>query len=130
MDVKEPIITEEIDTEEDLILYQDTTFKKNVTCRNIISKGERWNIDAGDITARNINTENITARDINAWNIDALNITAGDIDAGDIDAWDIDAENINARVIICNKRIKKSSENKTIARVFVEKINEKQKKEW
>ena len=70
MIIDKEIIEEEINTDEDLIIAVDkVTFKKDVKCKNIISKDYKRNIDA---------------RDINAWNINAGNIDAGDIDARNI----------------------------------------------
>ena len=68
--------------------------------------------------------------DIDARNIDARNIKAWDIDARDIDAGDIDARNIKAGDIICEKRIKKDPQNKTIARIFITERSKLKRKEW
>ena len=91
----------------DLVLKKNTTFNTSIKVEgNIRCEGERFNLKvAGDINARDIVARNIFAGNINAGNINAWNIVAGDIVAGDI---------------ICDKRIKKSSEAKTICRVFVQ----------
>ena len=59
------------------------------------------------------------------WDIDARDIDAGDIDAGNIKAWDIKAGDI-----ICEKRIKKDPQNKTIARIFITERYKLKRKEW
>ena len=94
MKIEKAVIEEEIDTEEDIILIQDTTFKNKIKCHAIMSENGLWNIDAVNIDAKDIN-----AKDIDAVNIDAVNIDAKDIDAGNIDAVNIDARNIDARDI-------------------------------
>ena len=104
LQIKQSVVEEKIDTDEDIELYQNTTFREDIKCRNIISVGEKWNIDA---------------RNINAWDIDARNINAGNINAGDIDAWDINAWDIDARNIICETRKLKSEDAKTICRIYI-----------
>ena len=94
-----------IETEDDVVLTGAVMIHGNLKCKNISCEGERWNIDAWDI---------------NAWNINARNIDAGDIDARDINAWNI----------ICEKRIKKSENNKTTARLFVQNKSMLKRKEW
>jgi hypothetical protein len=107
--ITESIVKEKIDTDKDIWIYQDTKFEQSVRCKNIISIGEYWDINArdinaGDIYAWDINARDINARDINAWDINARDINAGDIyawdiNAGDINAGDINAGDINARDI-------------------------------
>jgi hypothetical protein len=124
--------------EGDLIITEDTTFKESIIVTGNIKGRYNLNvigdIDAGDINACNINARNINAWDINAWDINACNINACDIDAwdinaSDIDAWDINASDINARDIICEKRIRKSDDVKTISRVFILNKSSLEKKE-
>lgn len=119
MDIKKSIIKEDINAKENLVLFQNTKFIGNIKCKNIICKNGCWSIDAWDIDAK----------DINVWNIRAWNVNANNILATTIDTGIINAHNINARVILCEKRIKKNNENKTIAKVFVDKIGEKEQKE-
>ena len=78
----------------DLILKENTVFEESIKVE-------------GDILGRyNLTVKgDINAMDINAWNINAM-----DINAMDINAWDI----------ICEKRIKKSKDAKTICRVFIQ----------
>ena len=87
---------------DDLVLEKNMTFKESIIVEgNIIGKdGNRYNLTV----MGNINAENINARDIDAW---------------DINAWDI----------ICQKRIKKSKDVKTICRVFVQGRFDIKKKE-
>jgi len=127
----------------DLILTEDTTFNESIKVNgnikgyfNLIVKGDIYarDINAGDITAKDIDAGDITAWDINAgditaWDINAGDITAWDINAGDITAKDIDAGDIDARDIICEKRIKKIKENKTICRVYVKNRSKFKRKE-
>jgi len=136
-----------------LILEKDTVFdesievKTSITCKGdkrfslkVIGNINAGNIDAEDIDAEDIDAEDIDAWDIDAWDINAGNINAGNIDAGNIDAegidawdinaWDINAGNIDARDIICEKRLKKEIENKTIARIFIQDKSQLEKKEW
>ena len=87
----------------DLILTEDTTFNESIKVNGNI-KGYFNLIVKGDIYARDINAGDITAKDI---------------DAGDIDARDI----------ICEKRIKKIKENKTICRVYVKNRSKFKRKE-
>ena len=100
----------------DLILKEhfkhdgDLRVEGNIRCENGL-----WDIDARDINARDIDAWNIDAGDIKAWDIKAWNIDAGDIDAGDI---------------ICEKRIKKDPQNKTIARIFITERSKLKRKEW
>jgi hypothetical protein len=95
----------------DLILTKDTVINHSITVKNIICKNGRWNLKVNG---------NIDAWDINARDIDAMNITARNINALDIDARDI----------ICEKRIKKTKESKTIARIFVQNRSRLNRKEW
>ena len=120
MKIQKAVVEESIEIQEDLEIYQPTTFVQTIKCRNIISVGGKWNIDAWDINAGNIDAWDINAGNIDAGNINAWNINAGNIDAGNINAWDIDAGNINAWDIICEKRTKKSEKVKTIARIFIQ----------
>jgi len=122
--IDKPIWEEEINTDEDIELYQNTTFKKSIKCKNIISKNERWDINAWDINAEDINARNINAGNINAWDIDAGDINARNIDARDIDAWNINAGNID-----CEKRIKKSKTAKTFSRIFIQNKSKLERKE-
>ena len=46
----------------------------------------------------------------------------------DINAWDIDARDIYARDIICEKRIKKYKDVKTMARIFIENKSKLERK--
>ena len=64
MKIKKAVVKKEINTDEDIEIYQNTKFEKNVRCRKVISVGESW-----DINARNIDAWNIDAWNINAWNI-------------------------------------------------------------
>jgi len=87
---------------------------------------EDLKIEGNLIVKGNIFGKNRIKYDINARNIDAW-----DINAGDINARNINARNINAWDIICEKRIKKERNNKTICRIFIQdkskiKIGEKQ----
>ena len=99
MKINKSMVEEEIDIDEDIIIRQSTTFKKNINCKNIICVNGLW-----DIIARDIIAEDIIARDIIA-------------------------EDIIARDIILEKRIKKDKDNKTIARVFIENKDKLEKKE-
>ena len=99
--------------EGDLILKEDTTFDESIEVHGDIKSYYDLKV-LGNIDARDIN-----ARDINAWDINARNINAGNIDARNIDVMDI----------ICEKRIKKSTNSKTISRVFVQGRLELEKKE-
>jgi len=127
----------------DLILTENTEFKESIKVNgNIKGKDNQrfdlkvnGNIDAGDINAMDINAWNINAmdidaRNIDAWDINARNIDAWDIDARNIDAVDIDAVDINAWNIVCDKRIKKSENSKTRARIFIENKLKLERKEW
>lgn len=125
MDIKQARVKEEINVDEELVLFQDTVFEKDIKCKDIICTNKRWNIVAGDINAWDVVVGGIDAWDINAWDV-----VANNIDAGDIIAEDIVAEDIVARVILCEKRIKKSKKNKTVAGVFVDKVGERKRKEW
>ena len=117
----------------DLVLTKDTSFDES-----IIVKGDiRGYFDlkvAGNIVAGDIDAGNIVAGDIDAWNINAGNINAGDIDvwninAGNINAGDIDAGNINAGDIVCEKRIRKSTQSKTICRIYIKDKSKLERKE-
>jgi hypothetical protein len=120
MRIEKEVVEEAIDTEEDLVIAVDTVvFKKSVKCRNIVSKGYRRNINAGDINAG----------DINAWVINAWDINAGDINAGDINAWVINARDINAGFIVCEKRKKKIATAKTVCKNIIEKRSSYKKEE-
>lgn len=97
----------------DLVLSEDTTFDESITVEGDISCKDydyrysltvRGNIDALDIKARNINARNIDALDIKARNIDALNI--------------------KARIVICEKRIKKKPDAKTICKALIQNMSE------
>ena len=63
-------------------------------------------------------------------NIDAENINVKDINAFDICAWGIDAGDIDAKNIICEKRIKKSKDAKTISCVYIKNKSKLERKEW
>jgi hypothetical protein len=102
--ITESIVKEKIDTDKDIWIYQDTKFEQSVRCKNIISIGEYW-----DINARDINAGDIYAWDINAW----------DINAGDINAWDI----------LCESRKYKLKESKTICRIYIKDRSKIKKKE-
>ena len=119
-----------------LELTEDYKTKKHLVVRGNISgkDGKKWNINARNINARNINARdidawNINAGDINAWNINAGGIDARNINARNIDAGGIDAGGIDARNIICEKRIKKSNDAKTISRVFIQNKSKFDRKE-
>ena len=92
--------TKGIETKGDVVLTGNVKINGNLKCGNISCEGGDWDIDAGDI------------------------------DAGDINAWNINAWNINAGDIICEKRIKKSENNKTIAYMFVQNRSKLKRKEW
>ena len=111
-----------------LILTEDTTFDEDLKVEGDIEGNFNLKVYG------NINAWNINAWNIDAWNIDALNIDAGDIKANDIDALNIDALNINASDIdawdiICEKRIKKEKDNKTICRVYIKNKSKLERKE-
>ena len=118
----------------DLILEEDTTFDESIKVNgNIIGNFNltiNGNIIAHDIDVLDIKARDIRACDIDAWDIRAYDINALDIKALNIDAWDIIAEDIDASDIICNKRIKKSKESKTIARIFIKNKGKLEKKMW
>lgn len=126
-----------------LILVKDTTFgesievEKSITCKDnerfslkVIGNIDAWYINAGNIDAGNIDAGDIDAGNINAGDINAGYIDAGNINAGDINAGDINAGNIDAWDIICEKRIKKETKCKTIARIFIQAKSKLQRKEW
>ena len=87
----------------DLILTKNTEFKEGIKVKGNIKGKDNQRFDL------KVNG-NIDARDINAVNIDA---------------WDIDAWNI-----VCDKRIKKSKNSKTRARIFIENKLKLERKEW
>jgi len=135
----------------DLVLRRDTVFNESIEVKgNIVCKGgvfdltvngdisakdihvgnlNTWNINALNISAWNINALDIFAWDINAWDICAWNINALDIYALEIDAININAKNINANIIICNSRIKKSKNCKTIAFLILTDRRHRRRKE-
>src|SRR4030042_376377 len=98
----------------DLILTENTTFEEAIAVEGNIK---------GDFNLK-------VAGNIDAMDIDAMDIDAGNIDAMDINAMDIDAGNIDARDIICQKRIKKSTRSKTVARIFIQDRSKFIIKEW
>ena len=127
--ITESIVKEKIDTDKDIWIYQDTKFEQSVRCKNIISIGEYWDINARDINAGDIYAWDINARDINARDINAWDINAWDINAGDIYAWDINAGDINAWDILCESRKYKLKESKTICRIYIKDRSKIKKKE-
>jgi bifunctional N-acetylglucosamine-1-phosphate-uridyltransferase/glucosamine-1-phosphate-acetyltransferase GlmU-like protein len=48
MKIKTAIVRKEISTDKDLEIYQNTTFKKNIRCRNIICIGEKCKLKHGE----------------------------------------------------------------------------------
>jgi len=123
----------------------------NIIARNIdVLNISARNIDAWDINARNINSSDIDASNIvacdisaenirvwhisvwyiNAKSVNALSINALDVNVSSIDVLNINARNIDSCYIICEKRIKKSENSKTIAKVFVENRSKLKRKEW
>ena len=107
----------------DLILKKDTTFNESI----IVEGNIKGNFNLRVIG--NIDAWDIDALDIDALDINALNINAWDINARYINARDINAFNIDALNIICEKRIKKSIDVKTIARVFIQDKSKLERKE-
>jgi hypothetical protein len=109
-------VSKDVVIEGDLILKKDYKINGNLTVYGNISgkDGARYDISAWNIDALNISAWNIDANDISAWNIDA---------------WDIDAKDIDALDIICERRIKKFKESKTICRVFIQNKSQLERKE-
>lgn len=104
-----------------LVLKEDTRFEEDLKVEgDIVCEDDgRFSLTvAGDIDAFDIIVGNIIAGDIDAFDIDALNINAVVINAGDIDA----------KYIICEKRIKKTKNSKTTARMFITKASKLKKK--
>lgn len=101
-----------------LILDRDTVFDESITVTGNIVSSHSLTVK-GDINARNIYTLHINAKNINALDIKAWNI----------DAENINAENIDAHFIICEKRIKKTSNSKTICYAIITNRFSLEKKE-
>ena len=139
--VKKIETEKEIIYEGDLILTEDFKSEKNLIVHgNIRGKdGKRYNIKTENIDAWDIHVWNIKTANIDVCNIDAENIKACDINANDIDAWsihsyninanNINTNNINAWDIICNERIKKTKNSKTIAYSLIQNRYARKKKE-
>jgi len=117
-----------------LILKKDTTFNDSIEVMGDIRGYYNLEVD-GDINAENIDVRDIdawdiNAKDINAEDINAVDINARNIDSWNINAWIISAKNIDALDIICEKRIKKSKNSKTIARILIQNKSRLERKEW
>ena len=113
------------------------TVNGSIKSKNIfIGTLKARDVFAYDIEADNIHVHNIEANNIEAGNIFVHNIKAGNIHGWDIHAHDISANNIDAinifadiivagdieasSLLVCEKRLKKEENSKTIAGVFVE----------
>ncbi len=102
-------------------------FIGNLKARDIFAHDiEADNIHAHNLEANNIEAGNIFSHNIKANNIHAWDIHAHDVDANNIGAINIFADTINAKdieasaLIVCEKRLKKAEDSKTIAGVFVD----------
>ena len=113
----------------DLILEKDTTFNEDIKVEGN-NKGYYNLIVKGNINARDINARKINARNIDAWDIDIWDIDVWDINARNINAQNINARDIKAWDIICEKRIKRTEDAKTIARIFIQNRSKLERKEW